>query len=154
LSKLEGNVTELTSFTCQNPIVFNLICVLLYNSIQTNMLSLYILVIIVYNLFDRTLIHACHTFKCHLLALEDDKDVFYFILKDVNIQSTLAIANDINYENSYDSPILNHEHQSILWVSFACFFFKFFAWSALWFFLEAYYICILFLKFYGVSYHY
>jgi len=54
-------------------------------------------------------IHACRTLKRYLLGLEGDKDVLDSILKPLIIQSPLAIAQDTNYENLNDSPLLNYE---------------------------------------------
>ena len=54
-------------------------------------------------------IHACRTLESHLLALEGDKDVFHSIFRHLIMQSPLPIDKDINYEDSNDFPILNHE---------------------------------------------
>ena len=64
-------------------------------------------VIVLYYVFDRPSIHACCTLKCHLLALEGDKDIFNFILKPLIMQSPLPIGKDINWEDSDDPPIVN-----------------------------------------------
>ena len=54
-------------------------------------------------------IHACCTLKRHLLALKGDNDVFDSILKPLIMHSPFPIGKDINYEDSDDSPIINHE---------------------------------------------
>jgi hypothetical protein len=47
--------------------------------------------------------------KRPFLALEGDKNVFDSVLKPLIIQSPLPIGKDINFENSDDSSIANHE---------------------------------------------
>ena len=53
--------------------------------------------------------HVFHTLKHHFLTLKGDKDIFDSILKPLIIQSLLAIAKDINFKDSDDSPILNYK---------------------------------------------
>ena len=51
----------------------------------------------------------CRTLKLHLLTLEGHKDVLDFVMKPLITQSSLAIGKDTNFEDSYDSPILNRK---------------------------------------------
>ena len=91
-------------------ILFNII------SIPTNMLLLIVLFMVVYYaLFYRTFIHACHTLKHHLLALEVDIDVFDSIVKPLIIQTPLVIVKDSSYEDSYDYPICHLEAINVFW---------------------------------------
>ena len=54
-------------------------------------------------------IHACGTFKHHLLALEGNKDVFDSILKALLMQSPVHISKDIICEDSDYTLIVYRE---------------------------------------------
>jgi hypothetical protein len=57
----------------------------------------------------RPFIFACCALKRHLLALEGDKDGFDSVLKPFIVLSPLPIRENTNFENSYDSPIVNRK---------------------------------------------
>ena len=107
-SKSKSIVANLSASISIKSFIFPLIFFSSYAHNINHYVSLIVLfVIVLYYVFNRPSIHACRTLKCHLLALEGDKDIFNFILKPLIMQSPLPIGKDINWEDSDDPPIVN-----------------------------------------------